>query len=127
MKTTQGSNLSYPSAPPSTLFTPQSTDHFADHEPGLWRAVITQALLDAVTRSQKSDARRTRETARNWLLSETRDFEIVCDNAGFDPGYVRRRAREALLRGCEWRLPNGQGWRSMRHQSNTDGSTGYEH
>ena len=86
---------------------------FADHEPGLWRAVITQALMDAASQSRKLEARRTRDAALNWLLSNDRDFESVCDNAGFDPGYVRRRAKEALARNCEWRLPNGQGWRTQ--------------
>ena len=86
---------------------------FADHEQGIWRAVITQALMDAASQSQKSEARRTRSDALNWLLSNTSDFEAVCDNAGFDPDYIRRRAKEALARGCEWRLPNGQGWRTQ--------------
>ncbi len=86
---------------------------FADHEPGLWRAVITQALMDAASHSRKSDARRTRDEALKWLLSNTSDFEAVCDNAGFDPSYIRRRAKEALQRGCEWRLPSGQGWRTQ--------------
>jgi hypothetical protein len=85
---------------------------FADHEPGLWRAVITQALMDAASRSRKSEARRSREDALKWLLSNGPDFEVVCDNAGFDPGYIRRRAKEALARGCEWRLPSGEGWRT---------------
>ncbi|MDX2095181.1 MAG: hypothetical protein SFW64_04500 [Alphaproteobacteria bacterium] len=86
---------------------------FADHEQSIWRAVITQALMDAASQSRKSEARRSRSDALNWLLSDSRDFEAVCDNAGFDPGYVRRRAKEALARGCEWRLPNGQGWRTQ--------------
>ena len=86
---------------------------FADHEPGLWRAVITQALMDAASQSRKSEAKRSRRDAIEWLLGESRDFEAVCDNAGFDPDYVRRRAREALLRNCEWRLPSGQGWRTQ--------------
>lgn len=85
---------------------------FADHEPGLWRAVITQALMDAASSSRKADARRLRQDALNWLLSDSRDFEAVCDHAGFDPDYVRTRARQALARGCEWRLPAGQGWRT---------------
>jgi hypothetical protein len=86
---------------------------FADHEPGLWRAVITQALMDAASRSRKSEARRAAEDARHWLLSNSRDFEAVCDHAGYDPDYVRIRARQALERGCEWRLPAGQGWRTQ--------------
>lgn len=86
---------------------------FADHEQDVWRAVITQALMDAASRSRKSEAKRTRNDALQWLLSDSRDFEAVCDNAGFDPGYIRRRAKEALARGFEWRLPNGQGWRTQ--------------
>ena len=86
---------------------------FADHEPGLWRAVITQALMDAASRSTKSEAKRTRSAALDWLLSSSSDFETVCDHAGLDPDYVRTRARQALERGFEWRLPAGQGWRTQ--------------
>lgn len=85
---------------------------YADHEPGLWRAVITQALMDAASQSGKSEARRTRHDALHWLLHEGTDFEVVCDHAGLDPDYVRSRARKALARGCQWRLPVGQGWRT---------------
>lgn len=97
----------------ASTFYPSHHNSFADHEPGLWRAVITQVLMDAASRSRKPEAGRTREAALRWLLSDTPDFEAVCDNAGFEPGYVRRRAKEALHRGCEWRLPNGQGWRTQ--------------
>ncbi len=86
---------------------------FADHEPGLWRAVITQALMDAASKSRKSEARRSREAALHWLLGDSPDFETVCDNAGLDPDYVRTRAAQALMRGFEWRLPAGQGWRTQ--------------
>lgn len=107
--------------PLSTNFHYQATRYhgsFSDHEPGLWRAVITQALMDAATKSRKSHHRRAREDALGWLLSKTSDFEMVCDNAGFDPDYVRNRAKQAITRGCTWRLPVGQGWRTMaRHQA----------
>lgn len=109
MQTTQGNNTSSI----NYIFSSQQRTFgsFADHEQSIWRAVITQALMDAASQSRKSEARRTRHDALSWLLSNSRDFESVCDNAGFDPGYVRRRVKEALARGCEWRLPNGQGWR----------------
>mgnify|MGYP000019280855 CR=1 FL=1 len=97
--------------------TPHSHYHtigtLADHEPSLWRAVITQALMDAASNSAKAEAKRTRSDAAQWLLSNTPDFEAVCDNAGLDPDYVRTRARAALARGCTWRLPAGQGWRTQ--------------
>ena len=85
---------------------------FADHEPGLWRAVITQALMDAASQSPKPDIQRARRDALKWLLSNSSEFETVCDHAGMDPSYVRTKARLALTRNCEWRLPAGQGWRT---------------
>lgn len=104
--------------PKNISYTHESTGgSFADHEPGLWRAVITQALMDAVTNSRKSDARRIRTDALSWLLSQSDDFAAVCDNAGLDPDYVRSRAQQALQRNCTWRLPAGQGWRSKARQA----------
>ena len=97
----------------------RTSGSFADHEPSLWRAVITQALMDAASQSRKSEARRTREEALRWLLTHSPDFEAVCDNAGFDPSYVRRRAKEAMLRNFEWRLPNGKGWRTQGRLTQT--------
>ena len=90
---------------------------FADHEPGLWRAVITQALMDAASQSRKSEAKRSRSAALAWLLDGSSDFETVCDHAGLDPDYVRSRARQALARGFEWRLPAGQGWRTRARKA----------
>lgn len=84
---------------------------FCDHEPSLWKAVITQALMDAASNSNKSEAGKAKRDALTWLLSDSPDFEYVCDNAGLDPDYVRSKAREALARQCRWRLPAGEGWR----------------
>jgi hypothetical protein len=102
-------------SPPTPM---QSSDNaspksFADHEPGLWRAVITQALMDAASLSQKPDARKHRQEAIEWLMHNNHDFITVCDNAGFEPAYVRSMARHALARGCHWRLPTGLGWRTQ--------------
>lgn len=96
----------------SHTYTQRIEGSFADHEPGLWRAVITQALMDAASSSHKSEARRARNDALSWLLSDESDFEAVCDNAGLDPSYVRNRAKQALKRNCTWRLPVGLGWRT---------------
>lgn len=101
-----------PSFSQSLLSATRSYGSFADHEPGLWRAVITQALMDAATSSSKAEARRIRTDAIAWLLSDSSDFESVCDNANLCPDYVRSRARAALERNCQWRLPAGQGWRT---------------
>lgn len=99
--------------PPYNPMMSRSDGSFSDHEPGLWRAVITQALMDAATASRKAEARRIRADAISWLLSPSDDFDAVCDNAGLDPDYVRSRAAEAVERNCTWRLPAGQGWRAQ--------------
>lgn len=89
---------------------------FADHEPGLWRAVITQALMDASSHSSKPGTSKHKADAIEWLKGETDDFLYVCDQAGLDPDYVRERAQEALARDCVWRLPVGEGWRTQAQQ-----------
>ena len=89
---------------------------FADHEQSLWRAVITQALMDAASKSAKSEAKRARLEALEWLLSASPDFEDVCEHAGFNPNYVREQSQRALTRGFAWRLPAGKGWRTQARQ-----------
>ena len=97
--------------------TARSAGSFADHEPGLWRAVITQALMDAASQSRKPEAKKFRSEALKWLLTHSADFDAVCDNAHLDPDYVRSRAIQALARGFEWRLPAGQGWRRQAYRA----------
>jgi len=82
-------------------------------EQALWTAVITQALMDAASASAKIDARKDKTRARDWLAAGSDpDFQDVCDMAGLDPSYVTHRAKHALARNCQWRLPAGEGWRS---------------
>lgn len=72
-------------------------------ESALWRAVITQALMDAASRSHKAEARFAKHEALHWLTSRSADFATVCHFAGLCPDYVRRQAKRALTRGCAWR------------------------
>lgn len=65
----------------------------------LWRAVIEVAIIDAcsaVRGSAKTEnARRIdRQRARDWLLSNSKDFLDVCEYAGVVPDAIRRRANE---------------------------------
>lgn len=98
------------------LFVPESTTDqptsYARGEQALWTAVITQALMDAASRSAKHDAKREKSRAEDWLGTFDDDFQDVCDLAGLDPDYVITRATRALSSGCQWRLPAGEGWRS---------------
>ena len=72
-------------------------------EIALWRAVITQALMDAGSESRKPEALYHKFEATAWLTGGGRDFTTVCDYAALDPRYVRRMAAQALAKGCKWR------------------------
>jgi len=72
-------------------------------EQALWRAVITQALMDASSNSKKSELQYEKSQASCWLDRNSPDFCTVCDYAGFDPIYVRRQTQKALARNCIWR------------------------
>jgi len=62
----------------------------ASPEVALWRAVILQAMRDAVGGKTHADA------ARAWLEKDSRYFRFVCSNADLDPDWVRRQAREIV-------------------------------
>jgi len=70
----------------------------------LWRAVITQALMDAGSNSAKGEFKKEKARAISWLHSDSEDFKEVCSLADLDPTYVRRKAKEALKNGCKWRM-----------------------
>lgn len=72
-------------------------------EQALWRAVITQALMDAASQSSKMEACYEKRQATCWLTGYGEDFKTVCDLANFPPDYVRERAARALARNCQWR------------------------
>lgn len=72
-------------------------------EIALWRAVITQALMDAGSNSAKKEMRLEKAQAVAWLSGRSPDFHTVCSLASLDPNYVRQKAQEAIKRGCIWR------------------------
>ncbi len=70
---------------------------------GIWRSVITQALMDAASNSHKKSAKAAKIRALEWLQGESDDFTEVCLLADMDPQWVREQAAGALRRGCKWR------------------------
>lgn len=72
-------------------------------ETALWRAVITQALMDAGSESRKPEAAQEKRQAIRWLLGNSEDFITVCLNADLDPSHIRSKALAAIERGCVWR------------------------
>lgn len=67
----------------------------------LWRAVISQAILDA-TLSKPEGAyteggqQRARDTARRWLLRPNKDFEEACALADLESDKVRALAKHEI-------------------------------
>lgn len=93
-------------------------ESFVQGELSLWKAVLTQALMDAKTTSQRGDVSKWRRDAIAFLTEplSRKDFDTVCVNAGFDPDYVKNKVDRALSNGCQWRLPTGEGWRTRAHK-----------
>lgn len=67
-------------------------------EVAMWRAVITQALMDALSGSNKTEMQYERSQAVVWLEGRGKDFHTVCHFAQLDPAYVRERAKWAIQR-----------------------------
>lgn len=82
-------------------------------ETALWIAVITQAMMDALSRSGNPEMRYLKDQAIRWLTGNSKDFIEVCLNAGLNPDYVRRKAKKSLLSPVEWRAAPGKGKRYM--------------
>ncbi len=80
-----------------------NNNHRLHGEVALWRGVITQALMDAGSDSQKDDARKAKAEAIAWLSGISDDFYAVCSLARLNPEYVKTGAKQALGRGCTWR------------------------
>jgi hypothetical protein len=61
----------------------------------LWCAVLGRAVEDATDRvaavSEPASRKRIRDEARNWFRNNGREFRYVCESAGYDADYLRRR------------------------------------
>lgn len=74
----------------------------------VWRAVLTQALVDARSNMQNTEAKIEKARARSWLLNGGNDFNTVCELAGLNPEYVRRRVRNILEHRAELHTVTGR-------------------
>ena len=80
-------------------------------ECAMWSAVITQAMMDALSRARTSESSYHKQEAIHWLTSNSSDFTTVCLLAGFDPDYIRKKAKKAIANPRPWRAEPGQGKR----------------
>ncbi len=86
-------------------------------ETALWVAVITQAMMDALSKANNSEARYHKDEAIRWLSDNSKDFVYVCTLAGLDPNYVRRKAKKALVSPVAWRAAPGKGKRYQERKA----------
>ncbi len=77
-------------------------------EISLWRAVITQALMDAGSSSQTSEMKFERAKAISWLSGVSPDFYTVCSLADLEPDYIKEKSKEAISRKCTWRVKSNK-------------------
>lgn len=76
-------------------------------ETALWVAVITQAMMDALSKCKKSESQYSKLEATRWLTDNGKDFIDVCLAAGMNPDYVRRKAKQVLASPSPWRAEAG--------------------
>ena len=110
-----------------TKRTPRSKNRYFDIFPeaynpvsgerAMWVAVITQAMMDALSKSQTIEAKFYRNEAIHWLTENSTHFVMVCQLAGFDPGFIRRRAKKALVTPIPWRLEAGKSSRYLERKA----------
>jgi hypothetical protein len=86
-------------------------------EAALWTAVITQALMDGMSKSNNPEQRYHKQVAIQWLTGGSKDFHMVCLMAGLDPGYVRSKSKKALFSVSPWRAPPGKGARYLERKA----------
>lgn len=80
-------------------------------EKALWKAVITQSMMDALSRSSKPEEQFHKHEAIRWLTTNQKDFITVCHLAGEDPEYIRKQALQAMRAPRLWRAEAGKGAR----------------
>ncbi|NBO18713.1 MAG: hypothetical protein EBV03_05680 [Proteobacteria bacterium] len=86
-------------------------------EKAMWMAVITQAMMDALSRSSKVDEQYHKHEAIRWLTGNGKDFKMVCILADVDPEYIRSRVKKALAAPRLWRAKAGSGIRYQERKA----------
>ena len=76
-----------------------SSDKIDCPEKRLFIAVLSQAVHDAFA---SHVPRHEKQQAQAWLLGNSQDFKIICENAGRDAKYVSTRIRRKILQPSGW-------------------------
>tara|TARA_R100001443_G_scaffold24434_3_gene36817 strand:- start:2741 stop:3019 length:279 start_codon:yes stop_codon:yes gene_type:complete len=80
-------------------------EHKKTPEERLWKAVLSQGVYEACSRRSQALPLTYGEmrSAFEWVDLSNRDFIMVCVFAGYNPGYIYRKAKNKVNR---W-IPNG--------------------
>ena len=85
-------------------------------EKDLWVAVLCRAVLDAckgppdldmtrmANRAHKSLYNFNRDSARHFFMEGGYHFNLICEMAGRNPGYVQAKVRKIILRKNGWNV-----------------------
>ena len=76
-----------------------SSDKIDCPEKRLFIAVLSQAVHDAFA---VHVPKHEKQQAQAWLLGNSQDFRIICENAGRDSRYVITRIRRKILQPNGW-------------------------
>ena len=80
-------------------------EHKLTPEQKLWKAVLSQGVYEACSKRCQALPLTYGEmrSALEWVDMSNRDFLQVCMYAGYDPGYIFRKAKNKVNK---W-MPNG--------------------
>ena len=62
----------------------------------LYKAVITQAIIDVSNNSNSTENKKYEMEAKNWLFGNSFDFRDVCNKAELEPHSVVQMAKNAI-------------------------------
>jgi hypothetical protein len=69
----------------------------ASSEVSLYKAIITQAIIDASNSSDECSAAKTIELeAKDWLFNNSDDFNEICCRAEIEPSFVVKIAKDVI-------------------------------
>lgn len=62
----------------------------------LYKAILTQAIIDLSNVADNKEARRLELEAKKWIFGNSHDFQEICHNAEMSPGFVIKIAKDAI-------------------------------
>ncbi|MDX1916935.1 MAG: hypothetical protein SFT68_03025 [Rickettsiaceae bacterium] len=63
----------------------------------LKRAIIMQAVIDAINVGKDTTSMKIALEARQWLSPDNEDFIIMCHECALEPDYIIRKTKEAII------------------------------